>query len=248
MKKIILILLMTKSFLLAGVLNVALAANVSYAIDELKKSFHQKYPDIKISLTIGGSGKLSAQIQNGAPYDIFMSANMLYPQRLYQKKLALNKPRIYAEGALAMVSVKREDFSRGIALVTADNIKRIAIANPKTAPYGKATIEALKNAKLYTRVQKKFIYAESIAQTLSYTMHAAELGFIAKSALYSPKLHYLKENENWITVPTELYHPIAQGIVILEHAHNNPDAKKFYDFILSDEAKVIFKKYGYSVI
>lgn len=248
MKKYFALLLLSFSLLHAGVVNVALAANVSYAIDELKALFAKKYPDTEVKITLGGSGKLTAQINHGAPYDIFMSANMRYPNALYKQNLALTQPKIYAKGALAILSLHPRDFTKGITLVAEKSIRRIAIANPRTAPYGKASVEALQNAKLYEKVKKKFIYAESIAQTVTYAVTAADIGFIAKSALYSPKMQHFKEGRNWITVDEKLYRPIAQGIVLLKQAKDNPDAKHFYDFILSHEAKMIFKKYGYNTL
>ena len=247
MQKIFLLLLFG-SFLYAQNITVALAANVSYAIDELKSTFHKKHPDADLRIIIGGSGKLKAQIQNGAPYDIFMSANMRYPEALYKEKIAITKPKIYAEGALAILSQKARDFSKGIAIIKDSKVRRIAIANPKTAPYGKAAMEALKNAKLYALIKTKLIYGESIAQTVTYTMTAADLGFIAKSALYSPKMKDFQKEKNWIEVDAHLYTPIAQGIVILKHAKNNRAAEAFYNFIISPEAKKIFKKYGYNTI
>ena len=245
--KQIFVLVLFSSFLYAQSVTVALAANVSYAMDELKTAFNKHYPDTKLRIIIGGSGKLKSQIQNHAPYDIFMSANMHYPEALYKEKEAITQPKIYAYGALAILSQKRRDFSKGIAIVTDPAIRHIAIANPKTAPYGKAAFEALKNAKLYEKIKNKLIFGESIAQTVTYTMTAADLGFIAKSALYSPRMKAFKEGVNFVEVDPKLYTPIAQGIVLLKHGKNNSDAKAFYRFILSDEAQQIFKRYGYSL-
>jgi len=233
--------------LAAGEINIAVAANVSYAIDELKAEFAKTNPDTKVQVTLGSSGKLVAQIQNGAPYGLFMSANMKYPQALYDDKIAITKPIVYAQGALAYLSVKKQDFSKAIALLEDDRIVKIAIANPKTAPYGKAAVEALKNANIYNKVKSKFVYGESISQTISYAVMAADIGVIAKSSLYSPKMSQYTENVNWSSVDSSLYTPIQQGIVLLGYSKNGKKYRAFYDFILSDKAKAIFKKYGYSV-
>ena len=231
----------------AGEINIAVAANVSYAMDELKAEFAKTNPDTKVQVTLGSSGKLTAQIKNGAPYGLFMSANMKYPEALYDDKIAITKPIVYAQGALAYLSVNKQDFSKGIALLEDDKIIKIAIANPKTAPYGKATIEALKNANIYDAVKAKFVYGESISQTVSYAVMAAEIGIIAKSSLYSPKMSQYAENVNWSPVDPSLYTPIQQGIVLLKNSEDDKAYRAFYDFILSDKAKVIFKKYGYIV-
>lgn len=131
--------------------------------------------------------------------------------------------------------------------MTDKKIRRIAIANPNTAPYGKAAVEALKNADLYDKIKNKFIYGESVSQTVAYTVTAADLGFIAKSSLYSPKMKRYKKGVNFADVDPSLYTPIEQGIVLLKRAKNNADAKAFYKFILSQQCKKIFQAYGYQL-
>lgn len=248
MKKILSALLfVATATLTAGEINIAVAANVSYAIDELKAEFGKANPDTTVQVTLGSSGKLTTQIKNGAPYGLFMSANMKYPQALYDDKIAITEPLVYAQGALAYLSVKKQDFSKGISLLKDDKIVKIAIANPKTAPYGKAAVEAMKNAKIYEQIKTKLVYAESISQTVSYAVTAADVGIIAKSSLYSSKMALYKENVNWTPVDPALYTPIKQGIVLLEYAKNNQEYRAFYDFILSDKAKEILRKYGYII-
>ena len=231
----------------AKTINIAVAANVSYAIDSLKKEFKKQNPDIEVRVTLGSSGKLTAQIKNGAPYDLFMSANMKYPQALYDQKKAITKPVIYAQGALALLSSKHRTFYKGIELVNNMLVKKVAMANPKTAPYGKATKEALEKIGLYEKIKNKLIYGESISQTVSYTLMAADVGFIAKSSLYSPKMKRFAKGAYWIEVDSSLYTPIDQGIVILKRAEANKAVKKFYDFILGDKGKTILKDFGYKV-
>ncbi|MEA1955877.1 MAG: molybdate ABC transporter substrate-binding protein [Campylobacterota bacterium] len=246
-KKMIVISLIFASSIYAGTINIAVAANVSYAIDELKKEFKKLHPNIKVRVTLGSSGKLTAQIKNGAPYGLFMSANMKYPNALYKEGIAITKPLLYTQGSLAYLSSKKRDFSKGIKLLEDAKIKRIAVANPKTAPYGKATIEAIKNAGIYEKVKGKFVYAESISQTVSYTVVATDIGFVAKSSLYSSKMSRFKEGINWVEVDSKFYTPINQGIVILKKAKDNKDINDFYDFIISTEAKKIFKDFGYLI-
>lgn len=247
MKKIVLGILVVSLSLFAGQINIAVAANVSYAIGDLINEFNKTNPDTKVNITLGSSGKLTAQIKNGAPYNIFMAANMKYPEALYSEKIAITKPVIYAQGSLAILSIKKLDMSKGINLVSDSSVNKIAIANPKTAPYGKAAVEAMKNAKIYDEVVKKYVYAESISQTVTYATTATDIGFIAKSSLYSPKMSMYKEGVNWVDVNPKLYTPINQGIVIINNAKENKEAKAFYDFILSADAKKIFNKFGYLV-
>jgi len=245
LKKIILILGILGNVVFAGNINLAVAANVSYAIDNLITKFHETNPNTKVQVTLGSSGKLTAQIKNGAPYQLFLSANMKYPKALYKQNIAITKPLVYAKGSLAILSDKKIDFTQGINVITQKSISKIAIANPRTAPYGKAALEAITKKGLLQSTQKKFAYAESVTQTVAYTLTAADIGFVAKSSLFSPKMKRYKQNENWIEVDPTLYTPIDQGIVILKNAQDNKEAKAFYDFVLSKDAKVIFKKYGY---
>ena len=247
MKKLFLLVVLILSTLNAGSINIAVAANVSYAIDDLKKEFNKLYPNTNVRVTLGSSGKLTAQIKHGAPYQIFMSANMKYPEALYRDGVAITKPVVYVQGSLAYFSAKKQDFSKGMEFVKGENIEKIAIANPKTAPYGKAAVEAMKNAGVYENVVKKFVYGESISQTVSYAVTAADMGFIAKSSLYSPKMTQYKKGLNWEDVNPKLYTPINQGLVLLQDAKNSSEVKAFYDFLQSAKAKNILTSYGYIV-
>ncbi len=239
MKKLILLFLFSGS-IFANEINIAVAANVSYAIKPLIHEFN-KTNTVKVRVILGSSGKLTAQIKNGAPYDIFLSANMKYPNRLYSDGIAISKPIAYAKGTLALFSSKKKVLN-DISII--NNAKKIAIANPKTAPYGKAAYEAITNAGLLESNIKKLVYAENISQAVQYTLVAADFGFIAKSSLYSPKMTKYKENENYIDISKALYTPIKQGIILISKKQS---AKDFYDFILSKNAKKIFKKFGYIV-
>lgn len=242
MKKLIILIAIT-SMMYAETIKIAIAANVSYASDELIAEFNKEYPDTKVQLTLGSSGKLTAQIKNGAPFDMFMSANMDFPNALYKEGIAITEPIVYAQGGLALFSTKKVDFSKGIDVVLDESIDKVAIANPKTAPYGKASMEALNSANI--DIKSKLVYAESISQAVSYAMLG--IGFIAKSSLYSPKMTAYKEGVDWIVVDSKLYTPINQGVVILKNAKENKEVKAFYDFILSSKAKEIMKRYGYLV-
>ena len=234
-------------FASAGNVRVATAANMSFALPELIKAFTQHHPQTHIAMQVGGSGKLRAQIENGAPFDLFLSANTAYPEALAAKGLSLGKPVVYAKGALALLSLKGAPLSTDLSTLTDARYGRIAVANPVTAPYGVAAVEALKHAGVYEKVKPKLIYGESISQTVIYTLKAADGGIIAKSALFSPKLSRFKEGREWVAVDRSLYTPIAQGMVLLQHAQHNADAKAFFEFLQSDEAKAILKRYGYEV-
>lgn len=249
-KKFLKILLLNFLFfehLYANNISIALSSNMHHVLKNLIKEYNKLYPNTKVRVTLGSSGKLSAQIKNHASYDIFMSANMQYPQALYEDNLSIKKPHIYAKGNLVYFTKKKLDFTKGIFLLKNSNIKKIAIANPKTAPYGKATLQAIKNAGIYKDISKKLIYASSISQTVSYTLLATDIGFIAKSALFTPALIKYKKNVHWADVSKNLYTSIKQGMIILKNTKNLKEANNFYNFILSKKAKKIFKKFGYTI-
>ena len=245
MKKIVIALLITISALFGGKINIAVASNVSNAMDEIKAEFKKNNPNTEVLVTLGSSAKLATQIINGAPYGIFMSADMKFPHALYDEKIAITEPIIYAQGEIAYLSVKAIDFSKGIELVLDASINKIAVANPATAPYGMATIEAMKNAQVYEAIKSKIVYAESISQVVSYAITAADVGFIAKASLFSEEMAKYKEGIHWVVVDSKLYTPIKQGIVLLKNSQNSSEYRAFYDFILSQKGKEIFKKYGY---
>jgi len=233
----IIFLLFAYLFSYADTILVASSANTSYAMPEIIKAFKKVSPKTNVKLILASSGKLTAQIMHGAPYDVFLSANMKYPRVLYKRGFAKTPPVVYAKGGLALFSVKNidlSDFKKALL-----NAKLIAVANPKTAPYGQATLEAFKNAGVYGKIKNKLIYSESVTGVIPYTINEADIGVVAKSSLYSDKM---KKFKNFKDVPEQLYTPIKQGIVIL---NDKDSAKRFYEFILSKKAKDIFKKYGY---
>ena len=234
--------------LLGGEIIVAAAANTQYAMEEIKKAFEKK-KGIKIKFVISSSGKLTAQIKNGAPFDIFLSANMKYPLYLYKSGFSLNKPDIYAYGSLVLWTLKpkKVDVEKGIKVLTSRNVKKAAIANPKNAPYGFEALKALKNAKIYKEVKNKLIYGESISQTNQYIVSkAVDVGITAKSVVLSPKM---MNRGKYVPIETSLYDPIKQGVVILKNANKHfKEVKMFYDFLFEREAKEIFEKFGYEVL
>jgi len=238
------VLLVNLSF--AQKLTIAAAANVQYALDELVNSFKKDYPGLKINKIISSSGKLTSQIVRGAPYDIFLSADMKYPWFVYKKGYAVTEPKVYAYGVLVLWSMKNIPLKkRGIAILLDKHIKRIAVPNPKNAPYGREAIRVLKHYKIYERIKSKIVYGESVSQTNQYIYRKlADIGFTSKSTVVSPKL---RNRGKWIEIDKKVYNPIEQGVVLLKQGKNNEYAKKFYDFIFTQKARLILKKYGYLI-
>ncbi|NPA65855.1 MAG: molybdate ABC transporter substrate-binding protein [Epsilonproteobacteria bacterium] len=243
--KIIIFFILLLSSLHATTITVAVAANIGYAMKDLTTAFYKDHPDLHVKVIIGSSGKLSAQIQHNAPYDLFLSANVGYPQKLYEHGYTINKPVIYAKGKLILFSKKERNFDDGLLTLLHKDIIKIAIANPKTAPYGVAAKEALLNAGLYTKLLPKFVYGESIAQTMLYALRATDIGIVAKSAVFTPTMKHFQKHKNWIEVSTKYYDPIPQAMVILKHASNKKSVFEFYTFLLSPKAQRIFEHFGY---
>lgn len=244
MKYIIFIILLF-SFLSSRSITIASASNLYPVFVVLEEEFRRKYPSINLKIIYGSSGRLTSQIENGAPYDIFMSANIEFLNRLYKNKKAVTKPKIYALGTLIYLTrLKNINFNKKNFLFN-HNIQRIAIANPKLAPYGKASMEILNNLNILNRIKDKIIYGDSISQTLFYIIKSVDVGIVAKSFIYND---YFKKNINrfkWKDIDKRLYKPIKQSISILQNGTNNKYVKIFYDFILDESIKPIFNKFGY---
>jgi molybdate transport system substrate-binding protein len=251
MKKINVILLFGLLFLAqlsfaAESLTVAVASNVKYAFDDLALAFTQE-SGIKINPVFSSSGKLTAQIKSGAPYDVFLSADMEYPAILFKDWQATSPPIVYAYGALVLWTAADVDLSKGVAGLVDGSIKKVAIASPKLAPYGREAIKALDFYKVRAAVELKLVYGEGISQVNQYIdTKSVEVGFTAKSVVLSPGL---QGKGKWVEVPNESYAPIAQGLVILRHGseNNGEAARKFYGFVFSSKAQAILTKYGYKL-
>ncbi|WP_456393873.1 molybdate ABC transporter substrate-binding protein [Nitratifractor sp.] len=233
------------AFLHAGSVTVAAAANVGDALKELAREFERTHPEARIRVIVGSSGKLTAQIHHGAPYQIFLSADMGYPEALRRSGEAATEPRIYARGLLALFSRQKRDLTKGLALLKDPRIRRIAVANPRTAPYGRAAAAALKNAGLLKELRPRFVYGESVSQTAAYALGAADAGLIALSTLHTPRFASFKKNEHWIVVDPQLYRPIDQGAVLLKKGESEPEARAFYRFLFTPRSGEILRRYGY---
>jgi molybdate transport system substrate-binding protein len=222
-------------------LNIAVAANMQFAMKELSKTFTNQ-TGIACDLIVSSSGKLTAQIKEGAPFDIFVSADMKYPKELFDTGFATKTPKIYGYGKLVMWSMI-DTINPSLKILKSSKVRHIAIANPKMAPYGLATIEVLKRHDLYENVKDKLVYGESILQTNQFIISkSAEIGFTSKSVVLSSEM---SNKSNWIDLETTDYSAIAQGIVILNQK-NQQDAEKFYNFLSSTDARRILENFGYS--
>lgn len=227
-----------------GKLTIAVAANMQFTIQEISKTFTEQ-TGIKCDLVISSSGKLTAQIKEGAPFDVFVSADMKYPTELFNTGFAVGQPKIYAYGTLVMWSMI-DPIKPSINILTNPSINHIAIADPKTAPYGEAAVAALKHYGIYENVKDKLVYGESISQANQFIISkSAQVGFTAKSVVLSPEM---KDKGQWADVDENSYSAIAQGVVIIKRKNSQQDnAEKFYNFLYSGDVKKILENFGYSV-
>ena len=242
----ILVLTLSASSAAAQTLSVAVAANMQYAFDDIKAEF-KKETGHEVQAVLNSSGKFVTQIMNGAPFDVFLSADMEYPEYLHAQGLSTAAPKVVAYGVLVLWTTKNLDLSQWQTLLTSDGVNKIALANPKTAPYGREAMRALTYYKLETKVQGKLVFGESISQTNQY-IHSgvADLGFTAKSVVSSAEM---KGQGKWIELPSASYQSIAQGAVILKHGKesNGALAQQFYDFLYSAKVHAILERNGYKL-
>jgi molybdate transport system substrate-binding protein len=222
-------------------LRIATAANMQYATQVITQVFTEE-TGIPCEMIVGSSGKLMAQIKAGAPFDIFLSANMKYPEELFQAGFTTTAPNIYAFGKLVLWTTK-SGITPDLGILPDSNIRHIALANPETAPYGTAGLQVMQNAGFYESVKEKLVYGESIAQTSQFIRSgAAEIGFTAKSVMLSGKL---ADEGSWLMVDEGLYDPIRQGAVMVKKQEANPAAEQFMRFLQSQRAKDILANFGY---
>jgi len=222
---------------------IATAANMQLPMAEIAKQFSEN-TGIECELVISSSGKLTAQIIEGAPYDVFVAANIKYAEEIYNSGFAAIPPEIYACGKLVLWSMY-ENIAPSIELLTTDKIEHIALANPKTAPYGVATIGVLNHYNIYDKLKNKLVFGESIAQTNQFiTSRAAEVGFTALSVVLSPEM---KGKGSWLEIDISAYSHIEQGIIVIQRdSRENKAAIEFYKYIFSDDAQKTLMHFGYS--
>ena len=225
-------------------LKVAVAANLQGVIKVLGKDFEKK-TGIVIQPIVGSSGNLAAQIKNGAPFDVFLSADMNFPETLFKDGFALKEPAVYAYGSLIICSTQNIGFENWERLLMSERVKKIAIANPKIAPYGKAAEESLKLKGIWNDVTSKVVNGESIAQVNTYiTTGVVDVGFTTRSLIKDAEG---KATLYWKEIDPKSYSPIKQGMIIIKQSKESASAEKFYQYILGADAKKILKEYGYGV-
>jgi molybdate transport system substrate-binding protein len=247
MKKIILSLALLLAVLgvQAQKVNVAAAANLRYVLTEIKDMYVKQNPKSKVNITFGSSGTLVQQISNGAAFDFFMAADNEFPVKLKDKGLTVGPMVIYAYGKLALYSTTISVEKEGLAALKMASVKKIAVANPQTAPYGDRSVELLKSQGWYDELKDKIVIADNISAAAQYAFTSnTELGFIAYSFALAPDM---AGKGHCYIIPQKLYKPIEQACILLKTSTYNTEAAKFKKYVLSDAVKPIWEKYGYGV-
>src|SRR6267142_1581522 len=227
---------------------VAAAADLKFAMGELAANF-EKQTGTKVNVTYGSSGNFFSQIQNGAPFDLFFSADVEYAKKLEAGGLA--EPGTlynYAVGRIVIwmpPGVNVDLNAQGMNALLDSAVQRIAIANPAHAPYGRAAVAAMKKAGIYEKVEPKLVYGENISQAAQFVQSGnAQAGIIALSLAISPPM---KDGKSW-QVPAEMHPAIEQAAIVLKSAKNKDAARAFLEFVKSKEGRATLEKFGFVIL
>ncbi|GAB6033924.1 molybdate ABC transporter substrate-binding protein [Galenea microaerophila] len=229
----------------AGSLTIAAASDLKFAMSDIRQLFLQQFPGNRLNMVYGSSGKFAQQIENGAPYDLYFSASIEYPQRLVKKGLAATEPKLYAMGKIVLWSREVDASKVSLKALATPQFRRIAIANPKHAPYGLRAKQALQAVGVWQAVKPKLVMGENIAQTAQMIeMGGAKIGIIALSLALSPQL---SRQGHYGLIPQNLYQPLKQAYIVTQHGKYNPLAFQFAQFMQTEKVKRVMKKYGFEV-
>ena len=229
----------------ASELSIAAASDLVFCLEELNSAFNKAHPEIALKSITGASGNLFAQISNGAPFDVFLSADMRYPLELIKSGLAQRESlTLYAIGHLVVWAASDAvDISSGIRSLTSPAIRKVAIANPQHAPYGRAAKAALTYFDLWNVLQEKLVFGENIAQAAHFVKTGnVDAGIVALSIVLAPSVN---SKGRWIEVPEHAYSPLEQGAVVTKVGALNPASQLYIEFLRSPPARTIFDRFGF---
>jgi molybdate transport system substrate-binding protein len=228
----------------AQTLRIAAASDLQFVLPDLAAQY-EKQSGVKLAITYGSSGNFVAQIQNGAPFDIFFSADVNYPHQLVVAQLAdVSSLQIYGVGHLVLWLPPDSPLepSAGLKTLLDLRIQKIAIANPDHAPYGRAAVAALRDAGLYDQLKSKLVFGENISQAAQFAQTGgAQAGLLAHSLTFSPAM---KSGKFW-TIPTDKYPSVEQAAVLITASPNKEAALLFLAFLKTPAARAILERYGF---
>lgn len=228
-------------------LNVAAASDLSFAMKELAASY-EKQTGTAVKVTLGSSGNFFTQIQNGAPFDLFFAADIDYPKKL--EAAGFGEPGTvyqYATGKIVIwvPAGSKLDVSKGMAVLADQSVRKIAIANPKHAPYGRAAVAAMTKQGIYDKITDKLVFGENISQTAQFVESGnADVGIIALSLALAPAM---ADKGKYFEVPQELYPPLDQGAIVIKASQNKDQAKQFLAYLKTPESVALLQRYGFKL-
>jgi molybdate transport system substrate-binding protein len=228
-------------------LRVAAAADLQFAMKDLAARY-EKQSNQKIEIVYGSSGNFATQIENGAPFDLFFSADSTYPAKLIEQGLADPQSLYrYAIGRLVLWAPQDQQLDvagKGLQILLDPRVTKISIANPEHAPYGRAAVAALQKAGVYEQVKSKLVYGENISQAAQFVQSGnAQVGIVALSLAVSPAM---QSGDRWL-VPPDFHPPLEQAAVVLSSSKNKIAATQFLTFVKSTEGRELLAKYGFTV-
>jgi len=230
-----------------SVVRVAAASDLRFALEEVADLVASEHPDVEIAVTYGSSGQFAQQIGNGAPFDLFLSADLAYPEQLVEEGLAeAGDVFSYGVGRLVLWAGEESpvDPSDGLAALAEPAVRTAAIANPEHAPYGRAAVEALREAGVWEAVEPKLVLGENVAQAADFVRSGnADVGVVALSLALAPASG---ADGRWVEVPIELFSPLEQGGVVLAGARDPAAARAVRDVLLAEEGRAVLASYGFS--
>ena len=241
---LVLFLLCFSTLLSAEKFTVAAASDLRFALDEVIVEYKRLHTETEIDVIYGSSGKMTTQIIHGAPYDLFFSADIAYTEQLKAAGLAASEPEVYALGRLVLWSANEDASRLTLTDLTDARFKRIAIAQPAHAPYGKRAKEAMEATGVWHQVQSKLVFAENVAQAAQMAQTgAADIAVIALSLVKFPDF----KTQGYSLIPAQLHQPLTQGYVVTQEGKNKKEVLDFARFMATDSAHLIMKKYGFIV-
>lgn len=240
------LLLISDATRAGGSLRIAAAADLKYALTEIVEQFRAEHPEHKVEVIYGSSGKFHAQIRNGAPFDLYFSADSAYPKDLHARGLTATEPRLYAIGRIVLWSLQPELGRLSLReLPSRTEIRKFAIANPLHAPYGARAKEALQHEGVWETLEPRLVLGENIAHTAQFVdSGAAAAGIIALSLAMSPAL---ASKGAWTLIPAQWHTPLEQSYVITARAKANGLAADFAQFVETPPAREVMGRYGFTL-
>lgn len=243
-RSILLLALFGVMTLHARVLSITAASDLRFCLDLLISEYQTAHQSDTIQVTYGSSGKALTQLLQGAPFDLYFSADIEYPRQLSLAGLTAGEPKMYAVGRLVLWS-NREDASKlTLKDLSAARFSKIAIANPEHAPYGKRAVESLKKAGLWPSIEKRLVLGENISQAAQFVQSgSAPIGILALSLVKSPAF----STQNYSLIPSDMHQPLEQALVLMKRAQENTLAHDFVNYLFSKAARSIFAQYGFTL-